>query len=345
MRIFRDSFSGPKRKRLLAPLLISIILHILILMLFLHKDLLKEDSKITKKDKKDYIEISEIPVQKEKETEPPEKARVLADRSHKAEEEKTIDQSTRLTRSDPQPEPQRPKSTPEPSPEPKEKQEEKVASKTAEKEVKQKTPEVKPEKKDIPEVKQPVETVKKEPDIIKKQQPKEQMKQETTREKVASVPRESTVEKKRDLSDLGKKLLRSLPSERSDPDAPPSEKKPLYGTEGPKKEDTVELSTKEFKYISYFTSLKRKIDGVWNYPEESQIRGETGRLFLEFTLNSNGDLENIQLLNSSGYSRLDNEAIRAIKVASPYNPFPDSWELEKLNIRASFEYRYSRFIR
>ena len=31
-------------------------------------------------------------------------------------------------------------------------------------------------------------------------------------------------------------------------------------------EETVDLDTKEFKYISYFIKIKRKIEMVWSYP-------------------------------------------------------------------------------
>lgn len=69
-------------------------------------------------------------------------------------------------------------------------------------------------------------------------------------------------------------------------------------------------------------------------------------MFLVFTIKRNGDLENIQLLNSSGYARLDNEAIRAIRSASPYSPFPEGWgALERLNIKATFIYQFGGFIR
>ena len=62
-------------------------------------------------------------------------------------------------------------------------------------------------------------------------------------------------------------------------------------------------------------------------------------LFLKFTIRRNGDLESIQLITSSGYARLDNEALRAINVAAPFAPFPVSWGgLEKLHITATFEY-------
>ena len=106
-----------------------------------------------------------------------------------------------------------------------------------------------------------------------------------------------------------------------------------------KKEETVNLSTTEFKYVSYFIKIKRQVESVWTYPKESQYRGEHGTLFLVFTIRRNGDLEGVQLLTSSGYARLDDEAVRALTKAAPYPPFPASWGgLEKLHIRATFEY-------
>ncbi|HSE82984.1 MAG TPA: TonB family protein, partial [Thermodesulfobacteriota bacterium] len=108
-----------------------------------------------------------------------------------------------------------------------------------------------------------------------------------------------------------------------------------------KKEDTVDLNTTEFKYFSYFLKLKRQIEGVWNYPETSRLKGEQGELFLVFTIKRNGELEDVNLIDPSGYVRLDEEAIRAIRVAAPFSPFPESWSLEKLNVRAVFRYQIS----
>ena len=85
---------------------------------------------------------------------------------------------------------------------------------------------------------------------------------------------------------------------------------------------------------------------MWTYPKESRYRGEQGTLFLVFTLKSDGELVDIQLITSSGHARLDNEAFRALKAGSKYAPFPKSWGgLERLNIRASFTYGYGGFIR
>ena len=76
------------------------------------------------------------------------------------------------------------------------------------------------------------------------------------------------------------------------------------------------------------------------------MRGEQGQLYLVFTIKRNGELANIELLRSSGYARLDEEAMRAIRTAAPYAPFPEAWgALETLNIKATFIYEFGGFIR
>ncbi len=103
-------------------------------------------------------------------------------------------------------------------------------------------------------------------------------------------------------------------------------------------EETVNLNTKEFKYISYFSKIKSKIELVWTYPQVSVIRGEQGTVHLKFTIVEDGNLEDVQLIKSSGYSALDEEAIRAVKMASPYPPLPKNWGLKKLHIIGEFNY-------
>ena len=106
-----------------------------------------------------------------------------------------------------------------------------------------------------------------------------------------------------------------------------------------KNEETVDLNTKEFKYISYFIKIKRKIEMVWSYPRESYLKGHSGKVRVLMSLNKSGKLVDIRILNSSGYDLLDNEAKDSIIEAAPYPPFPNSWgSLEKLNIRVAFSY-------
>lgn len=109
-----------------------------------------------------------------------------------------------------------------------------------------------------------------------------------------------------------------------------------------RKEEPVQLNTREPKYISYFTSIKRAIELVWEYPAPALRHGLQGKLLIEFTILDNGQLEATRLLRSSGFSVLDEEAIRAVRAASPFHPIPLWIGKRRLDIIASFEYLDNR---
>lgn len=144
-----------------------------------------------------------------------------------------------------------------------------------------------------------------------------------------------------DLGDLPQKKNEQVAKESKDSiESQESIFKPKISTKDSlKNEETVDLNTKEFKYISYFIKIKRKIEMVWSYPRESYLKGHSGKVRVLMSLNKSGKLVDIRILNSSGYDLLDNEAKDSIIEAAPYPPFPNSWgSLEKLNIRVAFSY-------
>ena len=98
------------------------------------------------------------------------------------------------------------------------------------------------------------------------------------------------------------------------------------------------LNAPEIQYISYFASIKRKIELVWQYPHEAAVAGIQGDLTVEFVISRNGKLESVTLLRGSGYKMLDDEAIGSIRTASPYNPIPETYKIPNLRIRARFIY-------
>jgi protein TonB len=102
--------------------------------------------------------------------------------------------------------------------------------------------------------------------------------------------------------------------------------------------EVVSLDTRDFRYISYFATIKRQIELVWTYPEEAARAGIYGELLLQFTILRDGHLEEVRLMRSSGSRILDEEAIRAVKAANPYNPFPKRIKKNRLRINAVFSY-------
>lgn len=292
-----------RRIDILYAFLLAILIHLIFfLVIFLNPDLLNlQANKEQKKEDKDYIEITEFQV-KDKETEPPEKSKLLAEKSHKAVKESAPDKTTRLSK------PPRPAKKP-------------------------------------PQTKKPEKLAKKEP--VKE---KFKTNNEVLRDhKLSKLPMQKWLREKKepqkDLNEIGKELVKSNPSELPSPYSSTQPSK-VGARHVQNKEETVDLHTTEFKYYSYFLGLKKQIEGVWHYPRDAALRGEHGSLNLIFTISSNGNLNGIQVVSSSGFRSLDGEALRAIKVAAPFHPFPKSWQgLEKLHVRATFEYTFRNLLR
>jgi|WetSurMetagenome_2_1015567.scaffolds.fasta_scaffold00967_15 TonB family protein len=109
--------------------------------------------------------------------------------------------------------------------------------------------------------------------------------------------------------------------------------------------ETVPLDSSEPRFSDYLARLKRRIEREWTYPEEARRVGMAGELILVFTLNRSGTLTHIQLVRGSGFPALDNEALRAVKTAAPYDPFPRQMGDEPKNISATFRYQSLNYYR
>jgi protein TonB len=116
-----------------------------------------------------------------------------------------------------------------------------------------------------------------------------------------------------------------------------------YFEEGMVEEAVVDINTREERFYSYLLHLKRKIEGVWVYPKVAAKSGLGGKLTLEFLIAKDGELMGVNLLDSSGHTILDQYALRAIKSAAPYHPFPARLKAKRLRIRANFVYLTGRY--
>jgi protein TonB len=108
---------------------------------------------------------------------------------------------------------------------------------------------------------------------------------------------------------------------------------------------TINLDDRQPRFLDYLARLKQRIQHEWSYPEEARRLGMGGELVLVFTLNRAGTHTYIQLIQSSGFPTLDNEALRAVKTAAPYDPFPRQMGDEPWNISAIFRYQSPYFYR
>ena len=114
----------------------------------------------------------------------------------------------------------------------------------------------------------------------------------------------------------------------------PEDKKPPEKTE-----DTISLDTKDERYVSYARIIKEKLLSRWEYPQAARDNLIEGTCLVLFTLDRQGALQGIQILQNASHPILDTEAERAIQAASPFPPFPGSVTVQRLNIKANFAYR------
>jgi protein TonB len=115
--------------------------------------------------------------------------------------------------------------------------------------------------------------------------------------------------------------------------------------DGDVEEAIVDINTREDRFFSYLMHLKTKIQGVWTYPPAAARSGIGGTLTVEFSIAKTGELLEVNLLDSSGHTILDENAMRAIKTAAPYFPFPERMKAQRLRVRANFVYVTSNFFK
>lgn len=91
----------------------------------------------------------------------------------------------------------------------------------------------------------------------------------------------------------------------------------------------ISSQTREYRDAAYLDAWRMKIEriGTLNYPEEAKRQNLSGSLILDVALTADGKVNSITLRRSSGHKLLDDAAIRIVKLAAPFAPFPD--ELRK----------------
>ena len=102
--------------------------------------------------------------------------------------------------------------------------------------------------------------------------------------------------------------------------------------------DAIDLNTQEYRYIGYFTTLRKAIELVWVYPSEAVRRGLDGRVRVKFIIQENGKVSKVAVMESSGHLVLDEAIISAIKLAAPFSPLPKGFSKAQLVIKGNFSY-------
>lgn len=81
----------------------------------------------------------------------------------------------------------------------------------------------------------------------------------------------------------------------------------------------------EYRFAAYVDSWRRKIERVGNvnYPAEARRQRLHGSLQLTVVVRADGEVASITLNRSSGHAVLDEAAVRIVRLAAPFDRFPE----------------------
>jgi len=109
------------------------------------------------------------------------------------------------------------------------------------------------------------------------------------------------------------------------------------------------LSTAASSDAFYLNSWRRKIESVGNlnYPQEARKNKLYGSLRLVVAILPDGSLKEVEILESSGHTVLDDAAVRIVRLSAPYAPFPDELRqsTDVLEIIRTWQFRKNSSLR
>ncbi len=116
--------------------------------------------------------------------------------------------------------------------------------------------------------------------------------------------------------------------------------------ERPRTRRLTSLSAVQAVDAAYLYRWRSRVEAIGNryYPTASSRYGIYGDLRLLVAIRSDGSIDNIEVLSSSGYAVLDEAAIRIVRMAAPYDPFPPELRAttDRLEIIRTWKFRENR---
>ena len=94
-------------------------------------------------------------------------------------------------------------------------------------------------------------------------------------------------------------------------------------------------------YQSYYGVIRNILDSNKKYPLLSLQRRQEGTPVVEFTIQKNGEVTNLNLV-SSGYRLLDREAQKIVIKSSPFPPIPESVGKNSIDLRIPINFSLQR---
>jgi protein TonB len=104
----------------------------------------------------------------------------------------------------------------------------------------------------------------------------------------------------------------------------------------------VSANTRESSIAGYLNTWKSKVEriGTLNFPNASQLATIRTYPVLEVAVTADGDLKEVVVRSSSGYRNLDQAAMEILRIAAPFEPFPEVLRADYDVLRFAYEWRF-----
>lgn len=169
---------------------------------------------------------------------------------------------------------------------------------------------------------------------------------------VGSSPFKAVILKEQQEAEKNKKLDETLSQIQRDMEIASLEaqykaKRQIYANR-PRKRQLTAASTKEARDALYLDNWRQRIEEVGNinYPKKLKVYGNLQMLV---AINADGTVNRLKVLKSSGYKNLDSAAIGIVRMAAPFQRFPQeirkdtdileiirTWKFEKGDYLSSY---------
>lgn len=163
--------------------------------------------------------------------------------------------------------------------------------------------------------------------------------------KAAILKEQKEAEKNKKLDETLSQIQRDM--EIASLEAQYKAKRQVYANR-PRKRQLTAASTKEARDALYLDNWRQRIEEVGNinYPKKLKVYGSLQMLV---AINADGTVNRVKVLKSSGYKGLDDAALRIVRLAAPFQRFPQeirkdtdileiirTWKFEKGDYLSSY---------
>jgi periplasmic protein TonB len=110
----------------------------------------------------------------------------------------------------------------------------------------------------------------------------------------------------------------------------------------PSADDRLLADTRESLIAGYLDGWKRRVErvGTLNFPDEARRQSMSGNPVLEVAIGADGRLEQVLVRRTSGHRELDIAALRIVRLAAPFDPFPSAMRERYPVLRFAYEWQF-----